>query len=118
MTWDGAGGDPRWWLWRQIEPELLDQELEFRFGLGVAGQQQFPSVGSRQMYIDHLDGRELLESAARGQSWCQGMQATLQRDLQTVGQKCNEDMGFDPATAFAPSPRSKVGGSVWSVPGR
>ena len=76
-----AGGDARWWLWWQLELELLDQEPEFRLRLGVAGQQQLPPVGRRQMNIDHLDGGELLESAPRGQSWCQRMQSTLQRDL-------------------------------------
>jgi hypothetical protein len=49
------------------------------------------------MDIDHLDGGELLESAPRGQSWCQHMQAALQRDLQTIGQERNEDVGFDSA---------------------
>ena len=49
------------------------------------------------MDIDHLDGGELLERAPRGQSWCQCMEATLQRDLQTIGQERDEDVGFDPA---------------------
>jgi hypothetical protein len=49
-----------------LELELLDQEPEFRVRLGVAGQQQLPPVGCRQMDIDHLDGGELLESAPRG----------------------------------------------------
>ena len=79
-----------------MELELVDQELEFRLGVGVTGQQHLAPVGGRQMNIDHLDGGELLESAARGQSWRQGMQATLQRDLQAVGQKRDEDVGFDP----------------------
>ena len=90
------GCDPRWWLWRQLELELLDQEPEFRFRLGVTGHQHLSPVGCRQMNIDHLDGGKLLESAPCGQSWCQGMQATLQRDLQTIGQERNENMGFDP----------------------
>ena len=84
---DGAGGDARWWLWWQLELELLDQEPEFRLRLGVAGQQQLPPVGRRQMNIDHLDGGKLFESAPRSQSWRQRMHATLQRDLQTVGQE-------------------------------
>jgi hypothetical protein len=50
--------DPRLWLWWQLELELLDQEPEFRLRLGVAGQQQLPPVGRRQMNIDHLDGRD------------------------------------------------------------
>ena len=49
------------------------------------------------MNVDHLDSRELLESAAHGQSWCQRVQAKLQRDLQTIGQERNEDVGFDSA---------------------
>lgn len=68
MAEDGTGCDARRWLWRQIEFELLDQEPEFRLRLGIAGQQQLPPVGCRQMNIDHLDGGELLERAARGQS--------------------------------------------------
>jgi hypothetical protein len=40
--------------------------------------------------IDHLDGREFLQCAARGQPWRQGMQATLERDLLTVGEECDE----------------------------
>ena len=35
----GRGGDFRRWLGRQLEFQVLDQELEFRLGLGVAGQQ-------------------------------------------------------------------------------
>jgi hypothetical protein len=49
------------------------------------------------MNIDHLDGGKLLEGAARGQSWRQCMQATLERDLQTISQERNEDVGFDSA---------------------
>jgi hypothetical protein len=87
MASDGAGGDAGWWLWWQLEPELLDREPEFQLRLGVAGQQQLPPVGRRQMNIDHLDGGKLFESAPRSQSWRQRMHATLQRDLQTVGQE-------------------------------
>ena len=54
---DGAGGDARWWLWWQLELELLDQEPEFWLRLSVAGQQQLAPVGCRQMNIDHLDGK-------------------------------------------------------------
>ena len=48
------------------------------------------------MDIDHLDGGELLEGSTRCQPRCQSMQATLQCDLQTVGQEGKEDMSFDP----------------------
>ena len=76
---------------------MLDQEPEFWLRLGVAGQHQLPPVGGRQVNIDHLDGCELLKRAPRGQPWCQRMEAALQRDLQTIGQERDEDMGFDPA---------------------
>jgi len=74
----------------------VDQKLEFWLGLSVACQQQFAPVGGWQTEIDHLDGGELLESTARGQSRRQCMQATLQRDLQTISQERDEDVGFDP----------------------
>jgi hypothetical protein len=78
---DGSGGDSGRRLGRQLELELLDQELEFRLGLGVAGQQQLASVGRWQMDIDHLDGGEFLQGAAGGQPGRQGMKTALQRDL-------------------------------------
>ena len=53
---DGGGGYFGRCLARQLESGLLDQELEFRLRLCVAGQQQIPSAGRRQMDIDHLDG--------------------------------------------------------------
>jgi hypothetical protein len=73
---------------------LLDQEAEFWLGLGIARQQQLPPIGCRQVDIDHLDRGEFLQSAACGQPGRQGMQAKLERDLQTVGEECDEDMSF------------------------
>ena len=64
VSGDVGCSDPRWWLRRQLELELLDQEPELWLWLGVAGQQQLPPVGRRQI-IDHLDGGEFLERAAR-----------------------------------------------------
>ena len=91
------GGDPRWWLRRQIELELLDQEPEFRLRLSVTSEQQFAPIGGRQTNVNDLNGGELLESAAGGETWRQRMQSALQRDLQAVGQERNEDMSFEPA---------------------
>ncbi len=75
----GDGGDGDFWRWlgRELELELVDQKLEFRFGLGVAGQQQLAPIGRRQMDIDHLHGGELLHSATRGQPRREGMQSAL-----------------------------------------
>ena len=41
-----------------------------------------------------MDGGELFESASRGQPRRQGMEATGQGDLHTVGEKGDEDMGL------------------------
>jgi hypothetical protein len=60
---------------------MVDQELQLGFRPDVAGQHEFASVGGREMNVDHLDGRELFESAARGEPRRQGMQAALQRDV-------------------------------------
>ena len=74
---DGGGGDFGRRLGRQLGLELPDQKLEFRLGLGVAGQQQFASISGRQMDIDHLGGGEFLQCATRGQPGRQGVQTTL-----------------------------------------
>ena len=59
-----GGGDPGRWLGRQLELELVDQQLQLGFRLGVAGEAEFASIGGRQVDVDHLDGGELLERAA------------------------------------------------------
>ena len=50
-----AGGDPRWWLRRQIV-ELLDQEPEFRLRLGVRSEQHLAPVGGRQLTASGVAG--------------------------------------------------------------
>jgi len=64
---DGGGGDSGRWLRRQAELELADEELEFGFGVGVAGKHDLAPIGCREMDIDHLDCSEFLDGAARGQ---------------------------------------------------
>ena len=66
---------------RQLEFELVDEELQLGLRLGVAGQHQFAAVGGREMDVDHLDGGELFEGAAGGQPRRQGAQAALQRHV-------------------------------------
>ena len=78
------GGDPRWWLGRQIELELMDQEPEFRLRLSVTSEQQLAPIGGRQTNVDHLNGGELLESTAGGETWRQRMQSALQRLFSTT----------------------------------
>jgi hypothetical protein len=65
-----------------LESGLLDQELEFRLRLCVAGQQQLPSAGRRQMDIDQLDGGR------------RGMQTAPKR-VQATRQERDDDVGFD-----------------------
>ena len=65
--------------------------------MGVAGEQNLAPVGSRQMNIDHLDGGKFFERATRSKSGRQGMKSPGQGDLHAVGQKGDEDVGFDAA---------------------
>jgi hypothetical protein len=51
------------------------------------------------MHIDHLQTGELLQHRSRCQSRRQSAQAMFQRDLQTVGDKRNEDVGIDTIVA-------------------
>ena len=94
---DRGGSDFRQRLRRQLQPELLDQQLEFRLRLGVPGQRQLSPVSRRQMDIDHLQGGEPFQRTARSQPERQGVRAALERDLQAVGQERDEDMSLDPA---------------------
>jgi hypothetical protein len=80
LGWVG-GGNPGRWLGRQLELELVDQELQLGFRLGVAGQHEFAAVRGREMNVDHLDGSKFLDSTAGGQARRQGVQAALQRDV-------------------------------------
>ena len=80
-----------------MELELIDQELQLGFRLGISGQYEFAAVCGREMDVDHLDRGELLDSAAGAQPRRQRMQAALQRDVRTIGQEGDKDMGLDPA---------------------
>ena len=80
---------------RQGEFELVDQELQFGLGLGVAGQHDLAPVGGRQMDVDHLDGCELFQRAARGQSRRERVEPAREGDLKGVGEESDEDVRFD-----------------------
>src|ERR1700681_4153940 len=73
---DGCRGDPGRRLRWQAELEAVDEELQLGFGVSVAGEQNLASVGGWQMNVDHLDGSEFFERAARGQPRRQRMKAT------------------------------------------
>ena len=90
-----AGGDFGWRLGGQLQFQLLQQEAELGFGLGIAGEQQLAAVGGRQVHVDHLHGGELLEHAARRQPGRQSMQAPGKSDMQAIGQEGDKDVGLD-----------------------
>ena len=91
---EGGCGDPGRRLRRQSEHQPVDQELQLGFWMGVTGETNLASVSGRQMDIDHLNGSELFQRAARGQPGRQSMKATGERDLHAVGQEGDEDVGF------------------------
>src|SRR5260370_11019107 len=57
---------------------------------------QFAAVGGRDVHIDQLHRRELLDDAARGEPRRQCMQPSRQSGVQAIGQEGDEDMRFDP----------------------
>src|SRR3984893_4571178 len=94
--WRGrAGGDFRWWLGGQLQFQLLQQETELGFGLGIAGEAQLAAVGCREVHVDHLHSGELLQHTARRQPGRQRMQAPRKSDLQAIGQEGYEDVRLD-----------------------
>jgi hypothetical protein len=84
-------------LGRQAKPELVDQQLQLRLWLGVAGEHDLSPVGRWQMDVDHLDGGELFQGASGGQPGGEGVEPARQGDLHAIGEEGDEDMRFDPA---------------------
>ena len=63
--------------------------------LGVTGQEDQPIVCRGQFDIDHLDSGKFFEHGPSRQSGRQRLEALFERDLQTVGKKRHENVGFD-----------------------
>src|SRR3981081_396336 len=67
QDWDlGASGplrgrDARRWLRRQIELELLEQQLLVGIELSIAAEDQHASVGCREVHVEHLHRGHLVE---------------------------------------------------------
>src|SRR5450631_1644749 len=67
QSWDlGASGPLRgldaWrWLRRQIELELLEQQLLVGIEFGIAAEDQRASVGCREVDVEHLYRSHLVE---------------------------------------------------------
>ena len=64
--------------------------------LCVARERQAPAVGGGSFDVEHLDGLELFEDAARGQAAGVLTEPGFEGDEQAIGQKCDEDVRFDP----------------------
>lgn len=88
-------GEPRCWLVRQGELELLQDDLLVLVQLGVARQDDLAAVGGRQVDIDHLNGGHFLEHRPWGQAGCERAQAVLEGDLEAIGDEGDKDMGLD-----------------------
>ena len=78
-----------------MELQLPKQEQLILLRLRITGQDDHPIVRRGQFDIDHLHGGEFFEHDPRRQSRRQRLQPLFQRDQQTIGQKRNENMGFD-----------------------
>ena len=87
-------------MFRQLQVQLLQQELLIPLRLGLAAQDQGSAIGGGQMDIDHLQGREFLQGGARGQPVTQCPQAMLEGDLQAVGEEGDQDMRLDAILAL------------------
>jgi len=57
---------PGRWLRRQVELEPVDQELEFGFRVGVAGEQDLAPVGGGQMNAIIWTAAKFIERTACG----------------------------------------------------
>ena len=94
-----AGGD----LWRrlggQIEREFLQQQRQLGLRLGVPGENEYPTVGGRNVHIEHLHGGKFLDHTARGQPRRQGVQSSIQRDVQAISEEGDEP-GLHGCNAF------------------
>ena len=69
-------------------------EQHFRVGvrLRVSGQNQPATVGGGNADIDQLNRGQFFQDGRGRESGGMRLQLLLQRDLKTVGQKCNQDV--------------------------
>ena len=78
-----------------MDLQLSKQEQQILLWLRITGQDDHPIVRRGQFDIDHLHGGEFFEHGPRRQARRQRLQPQLQRDEQTIGQKRDENMGFN-----------------------
>ena len=90
-----GGGDFGGRLVGQFELEAVKEQRQLRLRLGVAAQLQFAPVGGGDANVDHLNGGEFVEQTARGQAGGERFQAAAESDVQTIGEKGDEDVRLD-----------------------
>src|SRR5450432_4708888 len=76
--------------------ELVKQQSQVRFRLGVAWHYQTAAIGSRQPRVQCLNRRQLFQHRSWGQTRSMRPQAMLQRRRQTIRQKRNQDVRLYP----------------------
>ena len=104
-----GGGDFGGRLGRQDQVHSVDEEAQVGLGVGGAGEDNLAPVGCGQMDIDHLHGGELCQRASGAEAGSEAMQTAGQGDLQAVGEKGDEDVGFDaPLVAMKDRPDRQV----------
>lgn len=74
---DLGGVDFRRGLLGQCHLEFFEQNQEVLFGLCVTGQNNFTTVGGRQVDVEHLHSGKLYEHGSRRQAAGAGSQTTV-----------------------------------------
>jgi hypothetical protein len=70
------------------------------FGFCISGEDEFAAIGRREMDIQHLHGRELVQRLAGREARCFEPKPVLQGNLEAVGNESDEDMSFDAVFAL------------------
>ncbi len=90
-----SGADLRRCLGGQGEFEFVQQQVQFRLGLGVAREAQFSPVGRGHVDVDHLHGGELLEHGTGREAGRERFELLAEGDVQAVGEERDKDVRFD-----------------------
>ena len=79
---------------------MLAKWWEVLLRLGVARQQQFSSVSSRSVHVNHLHGGKLIEHGTRRKPRRQRFQSATESGMQAVGEKGDENVRLDARLEF------------------
>jgi hypothetical protein len=81
----------------QFEVEVPDQDFLISVELGVATEpeNQRPAIGSGEVDVEHLDGREVVEHGSRGEAVGQRLEPRPQGDVKAIGHEGDEHVRFE-----------------------